>query len=461
MKLQRGLPLRIAIVAIAAGLIGASTTLLGSVLFHRQVMRLVMTRVWQGRHDRVRVRRCPQDPSSWSVADAGGVRIDAYDARTGRSANPTSPPLEPELRTARREEGPTTMEFFLGKPWGGAVAFREGDAGPCSLVVARWPPSPKLRSTLPLLVGSSLVATVLATLGLVAWFIVRPLRRRVASLLAAAQTVGSEAGYAPPSATSHDFLGALALRIDDAHRRIREDAEALLSHREAMERFVADVAHDLRTPITSLQLALEELDDAVLPDEQRRRVRGALNDTVYMASLTENLRLATKLRDGWEPMAGNPRADLTAIVQHVTARQTHFARRRAVQVDAAYPDEPLWVPSDPTLLEQAVSNVVENAVAHGHEGGHVGIELQRGRDRFALRIMDDGPGVPPSDLPRLGARTFRTDEARQRDPKGSGLGLAIALEVCERSGFELTFEPNEPRGLCVVITGRRLAQPPE
>ena len=96
---------------------------------------------------------------------------------------------------------------------------------------------------------------------------------------------------------------------------------------------------------------------------------------------------------------------------------------------------------------------MHNAVAHGEPGGHVAVLLTSGGGRFSLSVVDDGPGVPPADLPRLGERTFRSDEARRRDPKGSGLGLAICGEVCERAGWALTLAAEPPRGLRATITG--------
>ena len=74
-------------------------------------------------------------------------------------------------------------------------------------------------------------------------------------------------------------------------------------------------------------------------------------------------------------------------------------------------------------------------------------------------ISDDGPGVPPAELPRLAERTFRSDEARKRDPRGGGLGLAITNEICQRAGWTLTFEPVEPRGLGVRIEGTLVGAP--
>jgi signal transduction histidine kinase len=116
---------------------------------------------------------------------------------------------------------------------------------------------------------------------------------------------------------------------------------------------------------------------------------------------------------------------------------------------------------NPTLLEQAVSNLLHNALTHGDPGGHVVAVLEEvGPERFRLTVLDDGPGLPTEELERLGERLFRSGEARRRDPRGSGLGVAIVRELCRRAGLTLTFEPNAPRGLKVVIEGPRASAGP-
>lgn len=119
----------------------------------------------------------------------------------------------------------------------------------------------------------------------------------------------------------------------------------------------------------------------------------------------------------------------------------------------------MLVAADPLAAEQAIANVVENAVAHGEVGGHVSVLLSSSATDFKLAVMDDGPGVPSSALPLLGTRTFRTDLARQRDGRGEGLGLAITSEISARFGWSVGFERLAPSGLCVVLRGPLMGAP--
>ena len=124
-------------------------------------------------------------------------------------------------------------------------------------------------------------------------------------------------------------------------------------------------------------------------------------------------------------------------------------------VEIAIPDSPLMVAIDRISGEQALTNIVQNAVAYVDPGGHVAIILRAddGGGSFAIDVRDDGPGVPPRELPQLGYGTFRSDESRQRDPRGRGIGLSITSEVCARFGWELSFYALEPRGLGVRVRG--------
>jgi two-component system, OmpR family, sensor histidine kinase BaeS len=106
----------------------------------------------------------------------------------------------------------------------------------------------------------------------------------------------------------------------------------------------------------------------------------------------------------------------------------------------AVPDPPLLAPADLTLLEQALGNLVDNAIRYNHSDGHVAVLLDRAGDGFVLSVADDGPGVKQDELSQLTARWFRGSDARTRRRDGKGLGLAIVNESVKCLGLALAFQ---------------------
>lgn len=450
-SLRTGLRRRIVGVAVLAGLTGASAAVIANLDFQQHTIGTVIERSWALSARERFLSRCEPNPNA-SFREVDGVELHAYDG-AGRSRSPRAPEL-PRALFEDAKRGEIAMELLDGNPWGGQAVLRGSReaASPCAFAFVRWPPREDMRAYALRAGASTLVATLLVT-GLLAFvLLVRPIRARVQRLRRAARAVGRES-YAPGELHADDELGDVTRAVDDAHRRVLADRETIEAHRARLERFVADVAHDLRTPITSLQLALESLADVELDDDARATLRAATNDAVYLASLTTNLRLATRLGDGWDPLDGDPTVDLTELVARVEGRERVFARRQGLQLVASVPDGAVRVRAEPTWTEQMITNLVQNAIAYGEHGGHVAIVLRRSDDGFSLVVEDDGPGVAPEELPRLGDRAFRSDAARARDPKGSGLGLAIVREGTERFGWAVAFTRREPCGLVVTLRG--------
>jgi signal transduction histidine kinase len=349
---------------------------------------------------------------------------------------------------------PNPIQYLrFGSAEATTMLVRAAESGPCALVQVTWPPHTSARRSYfyLMLAGSVVVIAVAAALGV--FVVVQPLVRRIDKLTRAAGAVGSPRGYVSTQDPASDEIGDLSASLDRAHARIRADAESLEDKQRTLERHLADIAHDLKTPIASLQIALEQAAKQSESRDLSDLLRGSLNDVIYLDALTTNLRLACQLRDGWNPAEWSPGVDLGETVDRVVGRARYFARNRGIMLEAARPDVPVLASCHPTALEQAITNLVENAIAYGDAGGHVAVVLEADRSGFTLLVADDGPGVPPAEMPRLSERTFRTDEARQRDPSGIGLGLAITSEICKRCGWKLAFEPNDPRGLRVSIAG--------
>jgi signal transduction histidine kinase len=180
------------------------------------------------------------------------------------------------------------------------------------------------------------------------------------------------------------------------------------------------------------------------------RVREAIEEAVYLGLLSDNLRTGTLLRADAQTQPGS--VDVNRVVERATGRFTRLGALRGIEVHAAVPEEPVSIPWHPAMVEQVVSNLLHNAVHHNASGGHVAVVLERHGDRFQLEVIDDGPGVPEEKLAGL-RRRYGAHDAGSRSRGGTGLGLSIVGEICARLGWELTFSPEDPHGLCVTVSG--------
>ncbi len=275
-----------------------------------------------------------------------------------------------------------------------------------------------------------------------------PILARIRGLSDQVQALQRSAWRSRVDVGGDDELADLARAFDDAARAVREEMAAKDQREQALREFLQDTSHDLMLPLTVLQghlAALRAVSDA--PE-----VVDAMGEAHYLGGMVRNLAAAARLAASPEP--ARDELDLAVVIERVIARHRPIARTRAISLEHAAPEAPVRIVGDLTLVEQAVSNVVYNAVRHHHpSGGHIAVVLDVDGGRFALRVIDDGPGLSDAQLSRLGDRGFRSDEARTRSPDGQGLGLSITRRVVEAHGWEVVFQRREEGGLEVVFEG--------
>lgn len=379
---------------------------------------------------------CEQDPTAWRYGADRIIDVYAY-GLDGTPALPDAPALPADLPAL--ELGDTERIDD------GVLLYRRG-SGACALFRVALPQPQGGEATFWVAAVTSTGASVFVVAGLAFTFAVRPIVRRIGRLRDAARVVGTDA-YTSPQDTAGDALTEIGAVLDASDDRIRADRAELLRRQEALEVHLAEIAHDLRTPLASMQLAVEELLGASSASD-RDVARRAMSDTLYVTSLVENLHEATRLRHGRDPTRGT--VDLGSVVERVGERFRAVGRHRGVEVAVAWPGEPVVVACEPSFAERLLGNLVHNAVVHGTDGGHVAVVLERHRDGFRLVVEDDGPGlrdVTPADLAK---RTFAGDNARAR---GEGLGVAIVNEIARRVGWTVTWAPREGGGLVVTVDG--------
>ncbi|MBX2801520.1 MAG: HAMP domain-containing histidine kinase [Myxococcales bacterium] len=385
-------------------------------------------------------RACLDDPMTWSSLAVGPQQVRAFD-ESGQPADPTLGPLD--LAGIGLLEVGDTHQWHRGPSR--TLVRRMGHHGPCTYMTVTLSPPPELRAVLPwaLALGTFLAVLVV---GMATYaFTVLPLVRRIERIREAAVEVGRDS-YRSGDDQVGDPLSDIAQVLDASQSRIVEDREELVRRHEALERHMAELAHDLRTPLASLLLALQDVEaDATL--DSRNSVRRALQDTSYVSTLVENLHQAARLRHGLDPQRGV--VDLREVVHRLEIRFQRLGHVDQVEVAASLPERPVPVRCTPSLAERAIGNLLDNAVRHG--AAHAAVLLSAQGHRFELVVVDDGSGVPDTERALLGQRTFTRDPAR---PREHGLGLAITNEIAKRAGWSLRYDRSDEGGLKVTVSGK-------
>jgi two-component system, OmpR family, phosphate regulon sensor histidine kinase PhoR len=209
--------------------------------------------------------------------------------------------------------------------------------------------------------------------------------------------------------------------------------------------FVANISHELRTPLTAIRGYVEALGDpGATAEESRRFLDIILRHTLRMDRLVKDLLRLARLEAGQETLdvvACDTRALLQAVVTDVSAAAEARDQRIAIAVE---PDA-ATLRADPAKIQDAIRNLVANAITYAPEHTTIRVDARREDGRLAIGVADEGPGIPAEDLSRIFERFYRVDKSRGRDPGGTGLGLAIVKHLVGLHRGEVRAE-NRPEG---------------
>ncbi len=212
--------------------------------------------------------------------------------------------------------------------------------------------------------------------------------------------------------------------------------------------FVANVSHELKTPLTVIGGFAETMvDDSLSADERRRFAEVIASNTRRMHRLVDDLLDLSRIESGgWRP-APSP-ADLRSVVSDVFATARARASSANVTLGCDIPDEASAPYADAVALRQIVGNLVDNAVRHTTDGA-VTVAARREPHGVAVRVRDTGDGIAPEHLGRIFERFYRVDAARSRAEGGTGLGLAIVKHLVEAHGGSVAAESTVGSGTTI------------
>ncbi|MEO8502176.1 MAG: ATP-binding protein [Vicinamibacteria bacterium] len=375
------------------------------------------------------------------------TRVFFYDPQFN-PRRPEEPPF-PEAAKVRLRAGETIVNGQQEGGFFGAVATSWA-GGACAYALAIMPTPPPLAAFTSLIVGALLLIGFPAV---ALWF---SLTQPVARLRALTQGVRETAAkhYETSVVVSgRDEIAELGHAFNEASAVVRAHV-AEVEHREKVLRdFVAHTTHDVALPLSVLLSHVSRLQQGGAGPESGETVAAIAQETQYIASLLANLEAVARLESDAALHERHP-VDLTALVERVAVRHRAVASISGIDFNHSVPGAPIWVTGDVTLIEQAVNNLVHNAIQYNRANGHVALVLDTEGDSFALRVSDDGPGVPDHDMAHLGESRFRSEEARSRRPNGMGLGLSIARDVARRHEFTLTLGNRTEGGFEAVLAGK-------
>jgi signal transduction histidine kinase len=220
--------------------------------------------------------------------------------------------------------------------------------------------------------------------------------------------------------------------------RSRREVEA------ARRRLVASVSHDLRTPLASLRLLVESIDDGVVTGETRDRYLGEVRTHVgVLSGLIDDLFELSRIEAG-EISWTMGRVELRELVGDTVAAMRAPAAARGVSLAAELPPDELLARANAEKLQRVLFNLIQNAIRHTPADGSVTVRARSAAEGVEVEVADDGDGIAPEDREGVFDAFYRGGEAASRGEEGAGLGLAISRAIVEAHGGRIWLEGAAP-----------------
>jgi Signal transduction histidine kinase len=213
----------------------------------------------------------------------------------------------------------------------------------------------------------------------------------------------------------------------------QKEIDALQKNAEFRREFIADISHELKTPIFATQGYIHTLLDGAIDDKQVRMkfLKRAAKSLDSLDNLVQDLLTLNQMESGVIKFVFED-FDLKEVIEEVMEELEHKASKRKVQIDFNYEADKNYIThADRQKIYRVCQNLIFNAVKYNHDKGEVIIGLKAHKNHIQVDIKDDGQGIPPEDLKRIFERFYRVEKSRNKKEGGTGLGLAIVKHILE------------------------------
>jgi signal transduction histidine kinase len=282
--------------------------------------------------------------------------------------------------------------------------------------------------------------------GAVSFFISRSLTRPISDISRAASRFADGDYSSRSSVSGKDEIGSLGITFNGM-------AESLADIEQNRRDFLANISHELKTPIASIQALTEAIIDGIVdtPEQRQRYLSNILSETGRINRLIRELSDLSALEAG-KLTIQLQNIDLKEFFLAETEKYVSLLAERNLHWHTVIPDNLPLVKADRDRLTQVFANLITNAVRYAPGGSALGLKLVAGRKFVSIAVSDSGPGIAPDDLPYIWDRFYRADKSRARQYGGSGLGLFITRNLVHAMGGEITVESTPGKGATFTFT---------
>lgn len=286
-----------------------------------------------------------------------------------------------------------------------------------------------------------LFAFSLLVLGVFTFTVYRPLLKITA---AARQYAEGNFSYALELA-GEDEIGQLAATLNYMAHELKETDEY-------QKKFVANISHDFRSPLTSIKGYVEAILDGTIPPElQEKYLNIVLMETERLNKLTSGL-LTLNSFDTKKNRLDITEFDINAIIKDTVASFEGRCRDRHISVELLFDARQQFVEADMGKIQQVLYNLLDNAIKFSPDDSHITIETTLRHEKVFISVKDQGVGIPRDSMKKIWERFYKTDSSRGKDKKGTGLGLSIVKEIITSHGEHINAISTEGVGTEFIFT---------
>ncbi|KAB2954215.1 cell wall metabolism sensor histidine kinase WalK [Heliorestis acidaminivorans] len=306
------------------------------------------------------------------------------------------------------------------------------------------------------LVSTAFIAiiTALALFLLLATFLSRWLIRPLQEMVSATEKIAHGDYESPVNIQSKDELGRVALAFNEMTRKLAQSRKREQELEQSRRDLVANVSHDLRTPLASIRGYVEGLLDGLASDQEKRDryLQVIYEKALTLERLIQDLFELSRLEQGILRME-KVEVPASEMLKELAEKYAHDAELAGISFLAEIPEHLPMIEVDPGRIEQVLTNLFQNAIRHsGPRKGFVTLRAEY-KERFIfLSLADNGEGITRSELPYLFDRFYSGEKSRSRQKGGTGLGLAIAKEIVEAHGGTIKAESELGQGATFTFT---------